>query len=287
MKRCDVVRANILGGLLVIGLLCGGPPAVAESAKVLATVNGVAITETHLEMAEAEFGSQLARVPEGERRRILVEFLIENQLIAAEAQKTGTAATQAFKERLAYYERRALRDTFFETNIRDSVSDTDARAVYDEEVKSLPQTEEVKASHILVETEEKAKEIFQTLLHDGDFAKLAAEHSLDPGSKANGGDLGYFTRGRMVPEFETAAFELKVDEISVPVKSQFGWHIIKVTDRRDQPPPDFDEVKEELKVTLIRKKVRELVTQYREAATVDYLDPELKALAEEAAKRPR
>ncbi|MEO1265837.1 MAG: peptidylprolyl isomerase, partial [Pseudomonadota bacterium] len=214
---------------LCASLALAGAASAADD-TVVATVDGMQITEADMTSARAEIGRQIASMPPPAQRRVLVEFLIENQLVAGSKSGKELAETGLFKQRVEYSKRRILRDLYFEKEVRDSVSEAEIKAFYDREVGKIPSTEEIKASHILVKEEDKAKEIYEKLVHDGDFAELAKENSIDPGSKARGGDLGYFAKGQMVPEFEKAAFALKEDEISEPVKSQFGWHIIKLTD---------------------------------------------------------
>jgi peptidyl-prolyl cis-trans isomerase C len=176
---------------------------------------------------------------------------------------------------------RALRDAYFENQIRDSVPEADAKELYDERVKNLPTEEEVKASHILVKTEDEAKQVAEKLKEGGDFAALAKEHSQDRGG-ANGGDLGYFTRGQMVKPFEDAAFSMEKGKLSDPVKSQFGWHIIKLDDKRNRQPPSFEEVKDQITASLIQTKLRGSVSDLRKEGTIEFVDPELKKAAEAA-----
>ena len=254
-------------------------PAFAQD-KPLATVNGKALSEADLKLAEAELGPELAQLPEGSRRRILLEYLIENQVFsdAAEGAKLGAGAE--YEARIQYWRRRALRDLYFEKTIKASVKDDDAKKFYDDQVKALKPEEEVNARHILVKDEVKAKEIAEKLAKGGDFAALAKENSEDPGSKDNGGDLGYFGKGQMVPEFEAAAFALEKGKISAPIKSNFGFHIIKLEDKRMRQPPPFDGLKDRITNTLLQKKAQTVGLELRNAAKVEYLDPEIKKAVE-------
>jgi peptidyl-prolyl cis-trans isomerase C len=245
--------------------------AFADASKVVAKVDGVSITEADVELAREELSGQLGQIPPEQQRRILVEFLIENQLIAKAAEDGKAGTSEDFKQRMDYWRRRALRDSYFQDYIENQVSDSDAQAFYDREVKSKA-GEQIKASHILVANEDKAKEIYELLVHDGDFAELAKKHSLDPGSKVNGGDLGFFGKGRMVPAFEKAAFALKDDEISEPVKSQFGWHIIKAVDFRDYDQSEELARQEAIRALRSEKQVTETerwIRQMREEAYVE------------------
>ena len=196
-------------------------PASAED-KVVATVNGQPVTESDLAIADSEIGADMGTMPETQKRMSLLEFLIDNQLFAeaADADKLGQGAE--FENRLKYLKRRALRELYFE-------SDADARKIYDEQVAKIKPEEEVSARHILVESEEKAKELKEKIKAGGDFAALAKEHTKDTGSKEDGGNLGYFSHGQMVPQFEEVVFKLNKGDVSDPVKTQFGYHLVMTT----------------------------------------------------------
>jgi peptidyl-prolyl cis-trans isomerase C len=281
-------RAVLL--LLAAAVLAFGatlPPGVAAEDKIIAKVNGRAITEADVRLAEGEIGNDLGTLPAEQRRRVLVEYLIENMLFAQAAEKAQLGSGQGFDERQRYWQRRALRDAYFDHNVKGSITEADARKFYDTQVASTSAQEEVRARHILVETEEKAKEIYENIAHGADFTAMARQFSKDPGSKEDGGDLGYFTRGRMVPQFEDAAFKTAKGEVSLPVKSQFGWHLIKVEDKRQRGAPAFDKIKDRIMATLIHRRAQEIGLGLRGGATLEFVDPELKAEVEkETAIRP-
>ncbi len=255
--------------------------------KVIAKVNGKTISESDLRLADAEIGAELGQMPEPARRRILTEFLIENQLFAdaAEGQKLASGAT--LDERVAYWRRRALRDLYFDAAVKGAVKDADAKAMYDKQVATLKPQEEVRARHILValKDKDKARDIVEKIKHGTDFEALAKEHSIDPGSKDRGGDLGYFAQGQMVPQFETAAFALKKGEVSEPVESQFGWHIIKLEDRRPRPAPPFDALKERMVNQMILEKAQAAVTDLRGKAKIEFVDADIKKMVDDEANR--
>jgi peptidyl-prolyl cis-trans isomerase C len=279
--------AALAAGLAVSAGLA--PSAFAQDTAV-AKVNGKVITEADIKLADAEIGSELGNLPEATKRRVLIEFLIENQLFAdaAEGQKLGSG--KAYDERLQYWKRRALRDTYFDKSIKDGVDEAEAKKLYDSQVAQIKPEEEVKARHILVKTEEKAKEIAVKIASGDDklFAEQAKAFSEDPGTKDEGGDLGFFGRGQMVPQFEEAAFKLKKGEISAPVQSQFGWHLIKVDDKRTKQPPEFAAVKERILASIIHRKAQELATDMRTKAKLEYLDPAVKAMVDsEAAEKAK
>ncbi|WP_045834844.1 peptidylprolyl isomerase [Hyphomicrobium sp. 99] len=244
--------------------------------KVVATIDGKPITEGDLAVAESEIGSDMGTMPPEQKRTSLLEFLIDNQLFAeaAEAEKLNQGAD--FETRLNYLKRRALRELYFDKVIKASVSDADARKIYDDQVKLLKPEEEVSARHILVATEDEAKALKEKLDKGADFAQLAKENSKDPGSKDDGGNLGYFGHGQMVPQFEEIVFKLKKGEVSDPVKTQFGWHLVKLEDRRTKQPPAFDIVKDRIVQSLLLQKAQQTAVGLRGKAKIEIVDPEIK-----------
>jgi len=164
-----------------------------------------------------------------------------------------------------------------------ATTDEAMKKVYDEAAKQIEGEQEVHARHILVETEDEAKAIEAELKKGADFAELAKKKSKDPGA-ADGGDLGFFTKDQMVPEFSTVAFALEPGKISDPVKSQFGWHIIKVEEKRSRKAPDFDQVKAQIETYVTRKAQAEYVAKLRESAKVERMDQASNTPAPDAAK---
>jgi peptidyl-prolyl cis-trans isomerase C len=194
------------------------------------------------------------------------------------------ADTDEYKRRLALYQAKALRDAYFFQKIRPAVTDEEIKAAYDAESAKVAQTERVRARHILLGSEKEAAGILERLKAGEKFEDLAKKYSLD-GSKDYGGDLGYFTAPEMVAEFSKAAFALKVGEISQPVKTDFGWHVIKVEDRKLGAAQPFDQVKSAIRNVLLRKKVQETMDELRKTAKVEVLDADLKKYAEEVMKK--
>lgn len=258
-------------------------------AQDLAKVNGKVITEADLKLAETEIGPDLGSLPEPTKRRVLLEYIIETQLMADAAEKDKLTAGAEVDQRLNYWRRRALRDLYFDKAVKGGVRDADAKAFYDEQVKSAKPEEEVKARHILVETEALIKDVVVKLKGGADFEKLAQEVSKDPGSKDTGGDLGFFSRGQMVPQFEEAAFKLDKGQVSDPIQTQFGWHVIKVDEKRSRPLPTFDQVKDRLMASMIQQKAQAAGLDLRQKAEIEFLDVEIKKAveAERAAGAPK
>ena len=190
-----------------------------------------------------------------------------------------------YEARLNYLKTRALREMYFEKVIKAAVSDADARKIYDDQVKLMKPEEEVQARHILVETEEKAKELKEKVKGGGDFAALAKENSKDPGSKDDGGNLGYFGRGQMVPQFEEVVFKLTKGDVSDPVKTQFGWHLIKIEDRRTKQPPAFEVVKDRIVQSMLLQKAQQSATELRSKAKIEFVNADIKKAIDDRNKQ--
>jgi peptidyl-prolyl cis-trans isomerase C len=278
-------RVLIFAAAVVASLAGVASSRVLAEDKVVATVNGKALTEIDMKLAEAEIGGDLGNLPEATKRRVLIEYLIENQLFANAAESEKMGAGEAFDERMQYWRRRALRDTYFDKTIKDSVGEAAAKTFYDDQIKSLKPEEEVQARHILVESETQAKELADKIAKGADFAELAKEHSKDPGTKDDGGLLPFFSRGQMVPQFEEAAFKLKKGDVSPPVQSQFGWHLIKVEERREKQPPTFEQVKDRILASMIHRKAQSLANNLREQSKVEYVDTDIKKQVEDQEKQ--
>jgi peptidyl-prolyl cis-trans isomerase C len=257
-----------------------GPLQASAQNGIVARVNGKAITETDMGLADAEIGSDFGSLPTGIKRRVLAEFLIENQLFAEAAEAQKLAVPTPAKANPQYWQRRALRDAYFDKSIVSSVSEGEVKAFYDEHVGSKKAEEEVRARHILVASKDKARELFEKIAHGSSFAELAKQNSIDPGSKEQGGDLGFFGRGQMVPQFEEAAFRLKPGEVSQPFETQFGWHIIQVDARRERQVPAFEAIKDRVRAAVIHHKAQQIVLGLRSKAQIEYVDPEIKKLVE-------
>lgn len=259
------------------------PPVAAAPAKpvdpaaVVATVNGKPVTEADLTIAESDLDQQFSRLPADQRRAAALSAIIEIRLLAAEAEAKGLDKDPEFQRRMQFLQDRALHSQVVEQEVSKAITDDQIRARYDKEMAETPPVNEVHARHILVKTKEEAEAIIKQLDGGAKFEDIAKEKSSDAGSGANGGDLGYFGPGQMVPEFEKAAFALDVGKYTEqPVQSQFGWHIIKVEDKRAQQPPAFDQVKAQIRSLLLRDKYFDLVKSLRSTAKVDVTDPDLK-----------
>lgn len=254
---------------------------------VIATVDGINITEADLDLATTDLDQQFARLPEAQRRAAALSAIIEIKLMAKEAKAKGLDKDPEYERRTAFMLDRSLHAQTIQKEVTDNITDAEIRARYDKEIASIPPTNEVKARHILVKTKEEADAVIKDLEAGKKFEDIANEKTTDPSGKGTGGDLGYFGAGQMVPEFEKAAFALNPGEYTkTPVQTQFGYHVIKVEDKRQQPPPAFDEVKEQVKNLVLRDKYLEKVKALRTAAKVDIADPALKT-AVDAVETPK
>jgi peptidyl-prolyl cis-trans isomerase C len=220
--------------------------------QVLARVDGRAITTADVDVVMASMAQQLAQVPDAQRRRIVVNRLVDMAVISAQAAKDGLEASDEFKRRMDSIRQQVLINEYVRVKVAQPITDEQLKKRYDEEVAKLTLGEEWHARHVLVKTKDEAVAIIADLDKGGDFAKIAEEKSQDPGSAKQGGDLGFFGAGDMVKPFEEAANALKPGEYTkTPIETQFGFHVIKLEEKRKQQPPAFDDVKEQLRQEVI------------------------------------
>ena len=271
--------------LLLAGLTWTAPSFAADSDPVLARVNGVEIHESDLKLAEDELGPSLpAQMDPATKRENIMNYLIDMKVVAKAADDRKLGDSDDFKRHLEFARQRLLMDTLLNVDGKAALTDDAEHKVYDDAVKQIAAEPEVHARHILVETEDEAKQVVEELKKGADFAELAKKKSKDPGA-SDGGDLGFFTKDQMVPEFSAAAFSLEPGKVSDPVKSQFGWHVIKVEEKRNRKPPDFTQVKPQIESYLTRKAQGATVEKLRAEAKVERLDqPAAKPDAAPAAK---
>jgi len=270
------VRIPLRLTLLVCGFLgLAALPAMAQQPdadKIVAKVDGAPITEADVTQALTDLGESIAQIPEAQRRDYAITYLADLKLGAKAAREAKLTETEDFKRKLAYQTDRLLFDDYLTSQAKKNVTEDAMKALYADTIKTLKPEQEVRARHILVETEDQAKDVIKKLKAGEDFAKLAGTLSKDPGSGKEGGDLGYFTKDRMVPEFANAAFAMTAEQISDPVKSQFGYHVIKVEDKRDKTVPKFDEVKDQIEQFMYRKSQQDVIMALRATGKVERLD---------------
>ena len=251
-----------------------GPDAVAQnqiSEGTVATVDGIAITYNDVSLVEDELMAVYGQLPEEQRFQTLVGYMV-NRILASEAAKKAGLENDADVAKIkAFMERKALQDVYIAKMLMERVREEDVTAYYDKEIKNGPVEEEVRARHILLDNREAADAVVADLENGADFAALAKERSKGP-SGPSGGDLGYFSKQSMVPAFSDAAFKLAAGETSPPVQTQFGWHVIRVEDRRNRPVPPLDQVRDQIYQLLISEAQRDIYDEMRAKASVDLVD---------------
>jgi len=253
-------------------MLFPAAPAKAQSDPVVAKVNGVEIHESDLAMAEEDMGQQAQALPPDAKREQMISYLSDVILAAKAAEGKKVTDQKEFKSRLAFIRNKLLMETLLQNVGKEALTPEATKKVYDDAAKQMGGEQEVHARHILVPSEDEAKAILVEIKKGTDFAELAKQKSKDPGAAAEGGDLGYFTKDQMVPEFAEVAFKLDKGQVSDPVKTQFGWHIIKVEDKRTKPVPDYDKVKDQIEQYVQRKAQAEYIGKLRETAKIERLD---------------
>jgi peptidyl-prolyl cis-trans isomerase C len=246
-------------------------PAAAPVAPetVVAKVNGAPITAGDLAIAAEDPALSLPGVDDAQKKSLLVDYMIDLKVGAQAAEAAKVSDSPDFQRKLAYFKDKLLLDEYLEREAKKAATPEAAKALYDQTVKAMKPEEEVHARHILVESEDEAKKIAARIKGGEDFARVAAEVSKDPGSKTEGGDLGWFTKERMVAPFAEAAFKMNAGQVSDPVKTQFGWHVIKLEEKRTKPVPTFDEMKEQVDQYLTRKAQQDLILKLREGAKIE------------------
>jgi peptidyl-prolyl cis-trans isomerase C len=258
-------------GCLAMALLGSSLLRAEETNPVLAKVNGAEIRQSDVALAEEELGPSLAQMDPATKKENVLSFLIDMKIVAKAAEDKKIENNEDFKKRLAFTRSRLLMDSLLASEGKAATTDEAMKKVYDDASKQISGEQEVHARHILVETEDEAKAVEEELKKGADFAELAKKKSKDPGA-SDGGDLGFFTKDQMVPEFSAVAFALEPGKISDPVKSQFGWHVIKVEEKRNRKAPEFDQVKSQIETYVTRKAQADYVAKLREAAKVERLD---------------
>lgn len=274
MKRSLSLFSLALALILGVALSIGAPyPAGAQKKDdpVLARVNGVEIRQSDLDIAEADVGPSLQVQEPEARKEALLAYLIDLTALAQSAASKKLDASPDFAARLAYAKNKVLMESLLGDLAKTAATEAEMKKLYDESVAKTKPEEEVRARHILVKTEKEAQDVLAKLKGGADFEKLAREISIDPSAKTNGGDLEYFTKGQMVQEFSEAAFKLDKNQISQPVKTQFGFHVIKVEDKRSKPVPKYEDVKDQIKAFVARKAQAEAVMKVRSEAKIENL----------------
>jgi peptidyl-prolyl cis-trans isomerase C len=252
-----------------------GAPAAAAPAPdtVLARVDGIEIRQSDLEAELRRLPDELRSVPPQMLQPLLLDQLITQKAIVGAARRAGLDRDPEVIARIRRAEEESLQQALLIREVQPLLSEEALRARFQRDTASRPAEEEIRARHILVPTEQEARAALAEVRRpNADFAEVARRRSTGPGSR-EGGDLGFFKRGDMIPEFEAVAFSLQPGQIAAnPVRTQFGWHVIKVEERRAMTPPTFDESREQLRQQAFEDGVNQAVERIRAAATIERLD---------------
>jgi peptidyl-prolyl cis-trans isomerase C len=245
----------------------GAAPPAAAADPVVARINGVELHRSDVIAVQRTLPPQVQQMPLEQIYPQLLDQMVTQQLITQVGRAQKLADDPEVKQRVAQLEDRVIQDVWLKHEVEKVATDQRLHAEYDKYVK-VHTSEQINASHILVATEAEAKSVIAELNKGGDFAALAKQRSTDPG-KDNGGDLGWFSREDMVPAFADAAFKLTKGEYTkTPVETQFGWHVIKLADRRSQPPPSFEQAKPELSDGIARDIIGTKLKELKSTANV-------------------
>lgn len=240
---------------------------------VVAKVDGQDITRVDVFRYIKMMPAQVQQMPPTAVYPLALDQVVNTRLVQNKAEGSGLENDPEVKQQLDMARQQIIRSVFVQREVDKLISESDIKAKYNDTIGKQPDVEEIKAAHILVDSEDKAKDIIAKLGDGADFAKLAAENSGDPGNKDKGGDLGWFGAADMVPEFSEAAFKIGKGNVGAsPVKTQFGWHVVKVEDKRARPKPSFEEVKPMIQVELRREKLEGMLESWKKTAKIEKFD---------------
>lgn len=269
-----LAAASLLLGLMAQALLA---PAAAQeeqtdrSQLLIATVDGQEIRQADVSALVATLPPQTQQLPREQLLPLVLQELINNKILVKLARRDGLDKEPEFERQIKSAAEQILRQIFLEQLSEAALNDEAIQKYYDENIGSAKGNVEVRARHILLETEEDALAVVEEIESGGNFERLARDRSTGPSAPA-GGDLGYFTRDAMVAPFAEAAFAMAVGEVSEPVQTRFGWHIIKVEDRRETAPPPLEQVRDEITRQLFRQVVQNAISGERENSEVVLYD---------------
>ena len=267
-------RALSTSALLILALLAGGAAdaqtiSPAPPDAVAATVNGQAVMESDLTSLHQSLPPQYRQIPFEQLRGQLLDRLVEQKIVVEAARKEGLPKRPDIRKRIDMVTEGLLHEIYIEEKVEGAVTDAKVRDAYQKSIALEPKREEVRARHILMKTREAAVAIIVEIKGGADFAEVARKKSTGPSSR-NGGDLGFFSSEQMVPAFSKAAFGLKAGEVTAePVQTQFGWHVIKVEEKRVAGASSFEEAAEKIRTELRNKAYEQAISELRSKAKID------------------
>lgn len=260
---------------------------VKKGNPVVAKVDGKEITRVDVFRYIKMMPANVQQLPPEAVYPLALDQVINTRLVQNKAEDSGLENDPEVQQQLAMAKQQIIRSVYVQRAVDKEISNSDIKKKYDDLIGKAPAVEEVKASHILVDSEAKAKDLISKLKDGADFGKLAAENSNDPGNKDKGGDLGWFAKQDMVPEFSDAAFKIAKGKISeTPVKTEFGWHVVKIEDKRQRPKPSFEEVKPMIQAEIRREKLEAMLDQWKTASKIERYDVNGNPLKEQPEMAP-
>jgi peptidyl-prolyl cis-trans isomerase C len=257
--------------LLVSGVSIASVRAQTDAADpVLAKVNGDTIHLSDVKLAAESLPPQARAMPPQQLYPMLLDQMVDAQALLVKARKDGLDKEPKVQRAMQMAQDRALESALLNKLVAPQVSEEAIKARYDQQYAGKSGDTEVHARHILVADEATAKKIIAELKKGGDFAALSKQYSKDPGAAQQGGDLGFFKKSDMVPEFAAAAFALKDKEVTAtPVKTQFGWHVIQTLEHRTSAPPTLEQVHDELRQSMAQEAVQKVIADAKQGVTVE------------------
>jgi hypothetical protein len=296
--RAGTLQPAVVGACAAILLILAGPSLAQVSSPdpLVARVDGIEIRESDVRVADHEFGNSLPIVEADLRRQQIINYLTNSIILSRAALKRDVADDADIQRRIAFIRNKALMENLLIVTARSAATETAVRKAYDEFVATTGHEPELRLSAVTYqfsdpknegavrEAKDKAEAALRRINAGEDFKAVAKETSEDPTVKANGGDLGYRTRAEMGKEYAEVAFTLDIGGVSKPIWTQFGWHLIKLEDRRERKPPEFAAVRDSLQGYVMRRAQRELVTDLRSQATIERLDQQDKSNPAQAEK---
>lgn len=257
-------------------VFCLSMPAFAQDDAVVARVGETEITESELGVAEQVFASQTADMSPEARRSLLVDDLIELELVVQAAAEEGIRDEPEYLQRVDFLADQTLRSIYLQRRLGAAVSDDAVRAEYDRLIDQMPPVREIRPMHILSSDVEAAKAVIGRLAEGEKFEDVAREVSLDEVSKAKGGDLGFVQADAILKEIGDAAADLELGEYTeTPVESAFGFHVVKLAERRTRPAPDFKTLAPQIRQSLQGAAMQRISAELREETEVEKLVPDV------------
>jgi peptidyl-prolyl cis-trans isomerase C len=275
LSSSDAIVRLVVATTCAVMLTCAaaraqGTPAPAPDDPVVATVDGKPIHLSDLKDAVQLLPDNMRSLPPQALYPMLLDQMIDARALVTEAHKSGLDKDPTVQRQVTAAEDRALQTAVLSKEVGPTVTDAAVHARYDQDIAGKTGEEEVHAKHILVDNEADAKKVIAELNGGADFAALSKQYSKDPSAAEQGGDLGFFKKDEMVPEFATAAFALQPGQITqTPVHSQFGWHVILLVERRPAAAPTFEKAREELRQKMIQEGVQKAVAKARATVAVE------------------